>query len=81
MKAPRSMELSDKENMHPNIMLPTTEDPKPDSTRNYPKVSCFGVVSDEHDPKDWRKRILTLSDRERALNGKLLKMMNNINSP
>lgn len=83
MKAPRStMELSDKENMHPNIMLPTTEDPKADSGRNYPKVSCFGSIgSDEHDPKDWRKRILSISDRERALNSKLLKMMKKINSP
>lgn len=62
MKALKSMEFSNKENMHPNIMLPSTEDPKGDFSRNYPKVSCFGIGT-EHRDRDWRKRILTLSDR------------------
>lgn len=38
-------------------------------------------MSEDSQSKNWRKRILTISDREKALNSKLLKMMTGRNTP
>lgn len=44
-------------------------------------MSCFGALNEDSQSKNWRKRILTISDREKALNSKLLKMMTGRNTP
>lgn len=78
---PNIYDLSHKENVYPSKVLPTTGEQSPYPELNYPKVSCFKASNDEHETKDWRKRIVNLSDREKALNNKLTKMMTKVSSP
>ena len=64
---------SDKENIHPNIMR--------NSQNPYPKVSSFTPEQNHSPVSDWKVRLLQPSDREKALDKKLSRMLSNDTSP
>lgn len=58
----KSYDYSNKENLHPNIQLLSTQNQSKDSNKLHPKVSSF-KVSSENEAISWKNKLFRISDR------------------